>query len=150
MHRVLASAAALAFGLVASVAVAAPTEDNEPITERLHLDKSFSMHLSNDCRYNVRVRGDVVPVKTSTSADAVAPDLVVNADVQCPDQATLRLTQTVGGKQPMTAEQLERAIEQRATLTSAEGRHRCEYAPDFNLSDAGLNLRAVTSSCEIG
>lgn len=150
MHRVLSSAAASAIGLAVSVAVAAPTQEVPPISERLHIDQSFSTDLSGDCRYNVVVRGDVVPAKTSAAADAVVPNLVINADLQCSDQAALLLTQTVAGTQPMTRAQLEQTIEQRAKLTSAGGRYACEYTPDFNLSDAGLNLRAVTSRCPTG
>ncbi len=147
MHRLLSSAAVAAIGLAASVAVAAPTQEIPPISEKLHLDDSFSIDLSNDCRYEAVVRGDIIPAK-SGGPDAVRPHLVINADLQCPDQATLRLTQTISGAQPMTRAQLEQTIEQRAKLTAAVG--RCEYTPDFNLSDAGLILRAVTSACPTG
>lgn len=150
MRLIASTVAASVIALAASLAVAAPTEQVPSAGERLRLDESFSIDLDNDCRYNAVVRGDIVHSGGSAAGQGtVTPDLVINADVQCADQATLLLTETVSGR-PLTWAELERTIEQRAELTSADGRYGCAYTPDFNLSGAGLNLRAVAYRCPIG
>jgi hypothetical protein len=143
MRTLLPFAAAVALTVVTGTALAAAPKP----TGTIRLDKSFSIPLDNECRYNARVRGDIRPNKAerTTGETVVDPDLVVNADLQCADQATLLLPQRV--QQPMTWEELEQTIDDRAVLTSADGRDQCEYMPEFNLSGAGLNLRDVSYRC---
>ena len=145
MHRILALGAVCSVGLAAVVAVAAPN-DVAPISQPLHLDKAFRMPLSNGCRYDVAIRGDIVPTESRGGGTAV-PDLIVTADLQCPNEATLRLTQAVANTGPLTSDALEQTLENAARLTAPVGNPPCVYTPDFNLSNAGLVLRAVAFSC---
>jgi hypothetical protein len=158
MRPIVSSAVVLALGLAASAALAASststpeqTRDAKPRAgETLHIDKDFSILLDNQCRYNARVRGEITRTNsTSSEAELLVPNLVINADLQCANEATLLMPQRVRSTQPLTWEELSRTIEDRAELTSPEGRYSCVYAPDVNLSDAGLNLRAVNYRCPV-
>ena len=149
MHRILALGAVCSVAVAALVGVAA-ADEAAPISTPLHLDKAFRMPLSNGCRYDVAVRGDIVPAERPggrRGAGAAVPDLIVNADLQCPNEATLRLTQAVANTGPLTSDALEQTIENAARLTAPVGQPPCVYTPDFNLSNAGLVLRAVAFSC---
>ena len=146
MHRKLMVVAACAFALAHGGALAQTDEDTRPLEKRLHIDKSFRIDLSGDCAYNARVTGNIDPARGGT-ADAVKPNLVVNADLQCADEAALLLTETISPAVPMRRDELEKVLALRASLTSSGGSRACEYRPDFNLSNAGLDLRAVSARC---
>jgi len=152
MHRIISSAVAVVVGLAASGAFAATTiQPIMPKIETIHVDESSSTALDEGCRYNVRVSGEIRAAKPSAAETrAVLPDLVINADLQCANGATLLRPNVINGTGPLTRAQLEQMIEERATLTSPDARGRCEYAPDFNLSADRLSLRAVEWRCPIG
>jgi hypothetical protein len=149
MHRGAALALVFPLMLLAGVAVAAPPPAQpERMTKPLHINRSVSLRLSNNCRYNAVVKGQIVPAKGQK--DALTPNLVINSDLQCPDQASLRMTEHVRGQEPLTRDQLEQRIADLSVVTSAVGQEPCVYTPEFNLSAAGLNLRAVTFGCPVG
>jgi len=124
-------------------------ENLQPITKTLKIDKSLRMGLPDNCAYDVRVRGKVVPVRPGGSAEEmVQPDLRLEADVQCTEDATLGFTRRIK-TEPMTRAQLEDLLQREGMISSAVGRDPCFYAPDFNLSNAGLNLRSVSYRCPV-
>lgn len=152
MHHTKIAAFAVIAGLTASAAFASPGDGTSSPTSShgasMTLDEAFTMELGNDCRFNARIRGQLVAAKSTPSEPSkVLPDLVINADVQCTDRAALLLTETVQSERPMTLAEVERAVEERARLTSPTEAYGCTYSPDFNLSGAGLNLRAVSYRC---
>jgi hypothetical protein len=118
----------------------------------MHVDKSFSMPTPDGCRYNATVKGEVMPAKGKEGAQGlVVPKLVVNADLQCADGASLRFPETVKDTGPMTKDQLEKVIADKSTVTSpsAPGGRVCVYSPDFELYGRRLALASITSACPL-
>ena len=68
--------------------------------------------------------------------------------MDCADEASLGFTRRIKSE-PLTRAQLEDMLEHQGMISSAVGRNACYYAPDFNLSNAGLNLRAVSYRCPV-
>jgi hypothetical protein len=148
MNRIAALGALVLLVLTTGAAAAAP----ERATQPMRVDKSFSIQTSDGCRYNASVRGKVTPAKAGGGAsDLVVPNLIVNADLQCRDGASLRVTERVKDTGPMTREDLEKVIEDKGTVTSpvALPGKACVYSPNFNLGGRRLTLASISSACPL-
>lgn len=154
MHRTLVFLTASSFLLISAGALAQQAnpsnaeEDLQPITKPLRVDESVRLRVSG-CAYDVRVRGKVDPVRSRGSDEPmVKPDLRLEADLQCPDDASLGFTRRITSE-PISRAQLEEILANEGTIASAVGRHGCYYTPDFNVSNAGINLRDVSYRCPL-
>lgn len=146
---------ALASVLVASVAVvsSAAAEDGSKkasgtISSKMHLNDLIAFPLGAGCQYLATIQGTVEPVKGSSTT--VEPKLVVDATFACPNGASRRVTENVSGTGPLTMEELEEALERRATVVSDASGVRCAYTPELELERSGLTAPAIHHLCPTG
>jgi len=116
------------------------------------LNANFSMPLTNRCVYNAQVRGVVETGDAGARKDTaknLRPDLHIDASLDCPNQPTVKVTETIAPGRAMTRSELESELERRGTITAPDHAGRCAYAPDFALTENFFGSSSVTYMCSL-
>jgi hypothetical protein len=136
---------------VSFAAIAAFGQQGKQDVSAMHIDKDLKQKIGA-CEYSASVHGTITPVKNQSAGKAksepvVDPNLMVTAQVTCPNAEAAKLTDNVMATGPLTNGQLEQAIERRASVVMESAKGRCVYVPNFTLANDALNLTSVNHDC---
>lgn len=140
----------------AAPTAAQPQQANAPnaapqIDRVRNVSSSFEENVANNCHYRATVRGTVrevsVPNATADNAVQYAPDLRLNAELQCPDgSARTAVSSTLRGPR-YGREQLAQTISERTRVFVGDGQRICNYSPRLMFDNGRLAANGVAQSC---
>jgi|SRR5690348_3979806 len=148
----LSLAAALALAAVPAVAQSRDGgAADDYIRQPIRIDKTFNQSLQGGCKYTVSVSGTITPVPSQAREQPplVAPHLDVSAQANCPNTASVKVTDNVLGEGPLTWSQLEDSISQRSRVYTVENKHQCSYGAVFKVVDKQLEVNRFDHHCKL-
>jgi hypothetical protein len=114
------------------------------------VNEAFTFPLNGGCEYSTTVKGTVRAIRSANEEPKFVPNLVVNAWISCQSTTEFRVLDNAVQGGPMTRNELEQAIELRASLLAETSAARCAYVPDFLIGDNKLAGIGVFYLCPAG
>ena len=118
------------------------------ISSFLRYETSFESPVADDCFYDARITGTLMPVRSRFDGDdAVEPDFDIFAHLVCSHMASVHVHERIVHTGPMTRERVEMLISQRATITRENIERRCLVIPTLRFRGENLIAMGVEAHC---